>query len=223
MNLTGTMIVGEPVDTGRGTSAPLRTVPAKYQLLETVIEGGAIEIEGCGGETGADQCLDPVSRVIELDGFKARLRRVLLGDEQSVGLVTKIALNNADLTPEEEQILANLPEGAGGLLWRLSTISVPAAQSFAEQAAPFIALDWGEIVVRDLIETVATSITLLDSEHESQLRGLIEAARDNLFQEISKLQRRGGSLPELIRSYAAYLEVVPTTVYTSTADATVRP
>jgi hypothetical protein len=100
-NVTGTIIVGTPVDDGDGSTAPLTHIPANYQLLDAMLDGGEVSIAGCDGDEGPNGCLEPAPRSITLEGFQERTRRLLLGDETTPGIIVKLRSNDQELTDEE--------------------------------------------------------------------------------------------------------------------------
>ncbi|MEZ5933216.1 MAG: conjugal transfer protein TraH [Alphaproteobacteria bacterium] len=223
MNLTGTIIVASPVDDGDGTTAPLVFIPANYLLFEAMLEGGDVIIQSCGGDTGANGCLEPATEIITLEGFEERMRRLLLGDDISPGIVAKLRANDQELTDEENELLANIPGGASGLLVRLVSISGDAATTFVELLIPHLSTEWARIITRDLIETVALAITLIDSEHTPGVDRLVEQARLRLSTEVEQRQREHGPLADLIRSYNDLLDASESTIFALQNDVVERP
>ncbi|MDH3664161.1 MAG: conjugal transfer protein TraH [Alphaproteobacteria bacterium] len=225
MNLTGTIIVGTPVDDGDGTTAPVRLIPANYQLFDVMLDGGDAAILGCNGEEGANECLEPAARTITLEGFEDRSRRLLLGDDVSPGIVAKLQDQGqaSELTDEENQLLLGLPHGVGGLLVRVGSISVPAARTFVEQLLPHLAIDWARTLSRDLIETVASAVTLIDSEHAPAMNDQVAKARDRLDEDVRHQQDTHGPLSDLIRVDADILDATESTIFAASLTATERP
>ena len=223
MNITGSIIVATPVDDGAGATAPLIHIPANHQLFDAMLEGGEAALLGCGGDESPNGCLEPVARTITLEGFEERARRLLLGDDQTPGIVAKLRANDQTLTDEETVLLGNLPAGTGGLLVRLSSVSEDAGRTFVETLMPHLTTEWARVIVDDLIEAVAASITLLDSEHAPAVTRLVDQARSRLGEDVRRRQAAHGSLPALVEEYTALLAVTEDVVFASPADVTERP
>ncbi|MEZ5936213.1 MAG: conjugal transfer protein TraH [Alphaproteobacteria bacterium] len=222
MNITGSIIVATPIDDG-GATAPLIHIPANHQLFDAMLEGGEAALLGCDGDDGPNGCLEPVARTITLEGFEERARRLLLGDEQTPGIVAKLRANDQTLTDDETVLLGNLPAGTGGLLVRLSSVSEDAGRTFVETLMPHLTNEWARLIVDDLIEAVAASITLLDSEHAPAVTRLVDQARSHLGEDVRRRQAAHGSLPALVEEYTALLAVTEDVVFASPADVTERP
>ena len=223
MNITGTIIVGTPVDDGDGSTAPLTHIPANYQLFDAMLDGGEVNIAGCDGDEGPNGCLEPAPRTITLEGFQERARRLLLGDETTPGIIVKLRSNDQELTNEETILLSNLPASSGGLLIRLSSVSEAAGRTFAETLMPHLTTEWARIISDDLIEAVAASIVLVDSEHAAAVHRLVDQARLRLHEEVRRRQDTNGSLPALLGEYTALLTITEDFVFASPADVTERP
>ena len=119
--------------------------------------------------------------------------------------------------------LANIPGGASGLLVRLVSISGDAATTFVELLIPHLSTEWARIITRDLIETVALAVTLIDSEHAPGVDALVQQARLRLNAEVEQRQRDHGPLADLIRSYTDLLDASESTIFALQNDVVERP
>ncbi|MGI9501020.1 MAG: conjugal transfer protein TraH [Geminicoccaceae bacterium] len=223
MNLTGSIIVAAPVDDGDGTTTPLIHIRPKYELFDAMMDGGAIDIEGCGGDDGPNGCLDPQAQTVTLEGFQQRARRLLLGDDTTPGILAKLRANEQELNGEETALLTNLPSGAGGMLIRTTSISEDAGRTFAETVMPHLTTEWARIISEDLIETVAASITLIDSEHAHHVRSLVDQARTRLREEVGRRQNLQGPITAVLNDYTKLLAVTDDFIFASQTDSTERP
>lgn len=223
MNLTGSIIVAAPTDDGTGTTSNVIHIPANPLLFDAMLDGGDISIAGCDGQEGPNECLEPVQRTITLEGFKERARRLLLGDDATPGIIVKLRSNDQELNQEETVLLSALPAGSGGLLVRLSSISVEAAKTFVETIIPHLTTAWARIVSQDLIEAVSVSTALIDSEYTEEVQRLVTDARHQLNEEVRFRQLIFGDVPSLISEYRGLLAIVEKEVFASPADVTERP
>jgi hypothetical protein len=106
---------------------------------------------------------------------------------------------------------------------RLSSVSEDAGRTFVETLMPHLTTEWARLIVDDLIEAVAASITLLDSEHTPAVTRLVDQARARLAEDVRRRQAAHGSLPALVEEYIALLAVTEDVVFASPADVTERP
>lgn len=222
MSATGTIIIGTPADGDDGTSTPMTLIPADYTLFDAMLEGGQVVIKSCNGEIGPNECLNPTDRIITLEGFQERARLLLLGDDDEPGIVAKMRDNAQELNEEEGNLMSRLPNGVGGLLFRLASIEGKAAEVFVNELLPHLTVEWARLLSRDLIETVSAATALNDSEHASDLDDLIEQARDRIYQEAQLKQIASGSLTDLIEMYRNLLAVTGTTIVASPLDSIER-
>ena len=215
MNITGTVILGR----GSGSELEVRVIPGNANLLQTLIEGGTVDIFGCpAGDRGADGCLAPVSRTVTIDpGFRQRVEESLFGTSGTDGILQ--ALNQAasggtvDLTADQERMLALLPSGVGGLVLRLGHLSQPAAETFARNAAPLAAVEMARVMINDLIATVEAATSTANESHAPQVRELVRDSRQRVLFELLRLQEVYGSLPDLLAYYIDVMHVVDQSNY----------
>lgn len=208
MNVTGTVIVGDLApDAGNdGENVTIRVLAPKTHLLATLVSGGTATIEGCS-DYGENQCRNLVTKTIDVTGFEQRIVTALLGTASSRGLVAKIASNEAP-THLEQQTLAMLPSGLGGLIVRLSSYSQDAGRILVERSAPQLALEMARIVMVSLVDGTSAAVAATDHPHVQQVHEQLGQARFQVAQEALQLQTRYGSLIETVRAYQDLMNVV---------------
>ncbi|MGI9501880.1 MAG: conjugal transfer protein TraH, partial [Geminicoccaceae bacterium] len=197
--------------------------PPNYQLFDAMLDGGEIELSGCGADTGPNGCLEPEPQTTVLEGFQERARRLLLGDDTTPGIIAKLRANDQEFNDEELALLSNLPRGAGGMLIRTTSLSEDAGRTFAEALMPHLTTEWARIVSDDLIEAVAASITLVDSEHAREIQRLVDQARNRLNVEVQRRQGAQGPISAVLSDYTTLLAVTDDVIFASPADPTERP
>ncbi|MFZ6765082.1 conjugal transfer protein TraH [Pseudoroseomonas sp. WGS1072] len=208
MNVTGTVIVGDvaPYEGGGGENLAIRVLAPKTHLLATLVSGGTATIEGCS-DYGENQCRNLVTKTIDVTGFEQRIITALLGSPTSRGIVAKIATNEAPSTLEQ-QTLAMLPSGLGGLIVRLSSYSQDAGRILVERSAPQLALEMARVVMVSLVDGTAAAVAATEHPHIRQVQDQLGQARFQVAQEALQLQTRYGSLIETVRAYQDLMNVV---------------
>ena len=215
MAITGTVILGR----GSDGEVEVQVIPGNPHLLQTLIEGGTVDIFGCpSGDRGANGCLAPVSRTVTIDpGFRQRVEEALFGNSGSDGIFQALEQASSgggvDLTADQERLLAILPSGVGGLVLRLGHLSQPAAETFARNAAPLAAVEMARVMFTDLIATVEAATSTADESHAPQVRELVRHSGQRMMYELLRLQEYYGSLPDLLQYYINVMAVVDQSNY----------
>ena len=79
---------------------------------------------------------------------------LLIGDAGDAGLVQKFKLGVETLTAEEQGFMEQAPWGLGGAIRTLARQEPGMAIAFAERAAPIIAVELVQLLVRDMLSSV---------------------------------------------------------------------
>lgn len=209
MNITGTVVVGELTESGDGGQAPelARLVP-NPELFRILVEGGEATIRGCGDGYDADECLQLVDKTVTVTGYQQRIRDLLLGDGVDQGLIQLAVANQGAVSEAQESLLAVMPGSVGGLVWRTAQLSYAAAYTFAEQAAPAMAVELAAEVCRKLLFATSSAVGLADHAYSKEVLSLMRDANQGLQGSVAELQARYGSLSGLVGQYIELLSVV---------------
>lgn len=215
MNVTGTIIVPPP-ESGSTDSRQIttKTVVPNAELLTAIVEGKQVTIQGCADGTEEDECVTLTAISIDLTGkgFKQRVRKALLGDATSQGIIAK--LRNPSLgvpTPFERAVLGVLPGGAGGMVVRLAHYSDAAARQFAGAASDSIAIQMAEMLVKSSLESVEAAMSASDDGFAKEALDLMGRAREQINDEVARLTDvQGMPVDRLVGMYQAYMAVMPT-------------
>lgn len=213
MNITGSVIVGELVeDEAERGEAPIQSrVRPRPELLEAMIEGGEVTILGCGDGYGPDACRELVSKTVTIDGFKQRLVEVLLGTPgENPGALLKIARDLGELDDTEQVVVNMLKDGTGGLALRLAQLGELPAWIFVRQAAPQLALELSETVIRGLLDAVAGAIASSSEAHVPEVREMVRESSRRIDSQVHVLQVKYGNSADIVRSYRELMDALPT-------------
>jgi conjugative transfer pilus assembly protein TraH len=214
MNVTGTIIVGDDKKdkSNKGNSLEVKRIEGKRVPLRTLVKGGGINIYTCDTKD-ENGCKNPSKAPVDLQikGFEVMLRDAMLGDGSSVGIIAKHRAGSGELSNLEKSVLAQTE--IGGLLLRLNAHSEHAARTFADQAAPHIAVHYAMSILDGLVRAAETASATAENAHAKELLQMIGEARTNMMAEYAEFQREIGSYPQLFQSYAAILSAIPKPAY----------
>jgi conjugative transfer pilus assembly protein TraH len=123
------------------------------------------------------------------------------------GLIRTIR-TNASPTTADRALVGAMPGSAGAMFVRLAAISDAAAVTFAREAANHMAIEMASNLLRDLSATVARAVDASDDPFVPEVRRIMaDAARAN-DAELARLQRKFGSVPELVGLWNNYLDAI---------------
>ncbi|MBK1718618.1 conjugal transfer protein TraH [Thiocystis violacea] len=212
MSLTGSLIVGsaagglQPSPEG-GLSLPTTTLEATLSVSDLLNGSGTdaaqtVLVWRCAS---LDECRSPTKESVTLEGLIPRVRNLLIGDVSGAGLIQKFMLGVEDLTAEEKGFLEHAPWGLGGAIRTLARQEPGMAFAFAERAAPIIAIELVQIMVRDMLKSVRLASAGLQHTHSTQWRQQLEAVRADIWSEYDILAARYGNPNDLLESFRTLL------------------
>lgn len=138
---------------------------------------------------------------VTLTGLIPRLRALLVGDGAQAGLIEKFRLGVEDLSAEEKGFLEHAPLGLGGGIRTLARLEPGMARGFAERAAPILAVEMLQTLLRDLLASVRLATGALQHTHAAPLLNQLEAVQADLWTEYGHLAARHGNPNELLATY----------------------
>lgn len=202
MNISGTVIVDYD---GDGDALSVTTIGANPDLIESWIEGLAARYYTCAGES-ENGCLSPTLAVSDWtgDGFARAIFERLT---EAGGLIDAIQ-GGADPTPEQRRLTASLPGATGAMLLRLASISDQAAVTFAREASYQLAIELTSALLGELYGSVQRATDAIDETYSAQVKELLRASSAANQAELARLQRRHGSVGDLLALYGGYLNAI---------------
>jgi conjugative transfer pilus assembly protein TraH len=203
MSISGTVIV----EWDDASDEPdLRTLAGNPELIESWIFGRQARYYSCVGQS-ADGCTAPT---ITTSNWASRAFVDVIYDRLTNpinGLIRTIR-TNASPTTADRALVGAMPGSAGAMFVRLAAISDAAAVTFAREAANHMAIEMASNLLRDLSATVARAVDASDDPFVPEVRRIMaDAARAN-DAELARLQRKFGSVPELVGLWNNYLDAI---------------
>ncbi len=202
MNISGTVIV--EYDSG-GDELSVTTIAANPDLIESWIEGLAVRYYACVGQP-ENGCLSPTLATATWtgDGFARAIFERLT---ETGGIIDAIQ-GGADPSPEQRRLAASLPGATGAMFLRLAAISDQAAITFAREASYQLAIELTSALLGELYGAVSRATDAIDDAYSAQVKELLRASSAANQAELARLQRRHGSIGDLLALYGGYLDVI---------------
>ena len=202
MNISGTVIV--EYDSG-GDELSVTTIAANPDLIESWIEGLAVRYYSCLGQP-ENGCLSPTLATATWtgDGFARAIFERLT---ETGGIIDAIQ-GGADPSPEQRRLAASLPGATGAMFLRLAAISDQAAITFAREASYQLAIELTSALLGELYGAVSRATDAIDDAYSAQVKELLRASSAANQAELARLQRRHGSIGDLLALYGGYLDVI---------------
>jgi len=206
MAISGTIIVSAPANDTVGTGQQnytYNTVAPTPELLNELINGGTVTIQGCTNNTdGPNGCTTLTQKSITITGFNSMIQDAYLGDGTSAGIIAKIATNaNGSFTPAEAAIIGVLPNGISGAIQRLAPKDPQAAQSLVEKATPEVSLWLARTLELTMLAAVDQSVNASSDQSAPRVQALVTTARHEIMETAEFLQDRYGSLDQVTAYY----------------------
>lgn len=205
MSVSGTVVVGELVDDGKGgKSNEVKVHPGNRIRLAELIKGGTLKLYKCDS-IGEDECLSPTLQDKDLKGMQARVLDTLLGDPTNPGLIAKAASNTAP-SAAEKSFLAALPSGMGGMIVRLAGKSPDVAKVFVRQWAPYISMEMASKLMTDMMDSARAAAMTDDNAFAKKLAEVIAESQADLRGETIGLQTEYGGADGMVKHYNDVLQ-----------------
>ncbi|EGV28151.1 TraH family protein [Thiorhodococcus drewsii AZ1] len=207
MSLTGSLIVGSgeglQASADGGVNLPTALLPPTLSVSDLLYGSGDGESPGvvvwrCASRA---ECRHPTKTETALEGLIPRLRALLVGDASRVGLIDKFRLGVEDLSAEEKGFMEHAPLGLGGGIRTLARLEPGMALGFADRAAPMLAVEMLQTLVRDMLRSVRLATGSLQHTHATQLLQHLDAVRSEIWTEYGTLAQRYGNPNELLETY----------------------
>jgi conjugative transfer pilus assembly protein TraH len=205
MSVSGTVVVGDLVDDGKGGKSNAVTVfPGNRIRLIELIKGGTLKLYKCD-RAGEDECLSPTLVNNDLKGMQQRVLDTLLGDSAGTGLIAKAA-SNTEPTAAEKSFLAALPSGMGGMIVRLAGKSPDVAKVFVRQWAPYISMEMAAKLMTDMMDAARAAAMTEDNAYAKKLSEVIAASQADVRGEMIGLQTEYGGADGMVQHYNNVLQ-----------------
>ncbi|EGV28624.1 TraH family protein [Thiorhodococcus drewsii AZ1] len=227
MSLTGSLIVGsaggglETSDDG-GKSLSTTYLEATLTVSDLLYGSGEGDLQQvliwrCAS---LSECREPTQDTVTLEGLIPRVSALLIGDAGDAGLVQKFKLGIETLSAEEQGFMEQVPWGLGGAIRTLARQEPGMALAFAERAAPIIAIELVQVLVRDMLSSVRVASGTLQHTHATMLMQHLAAVREDIWTEYDTLAARYGNPNELLESYRNLLALYQAPSYLDVMQAT---
>lgn len=205
MSVSGTVVVGDLVDDGKGGKSNAVTVyPGNRIRLIELIKGGTLKLYKCD-RTGEDECLSPTLVNVDLKGMQQRVLDTLLGGSADPGLIAKAA-SNTEPSAAEKSFLAALPSGMGGMIVRLAGKSPDVANVFVRQWAPYISMEMAAKLMTDMMDAARAAAMTEDNAYAKKLSEVIAASQADVRGEMIALQTEYGGADGMVQHYNNVLQ-----------------
>lgn len=213
LSLAGSVIIGQPTDDESGDdSTPIHFVTGYQVTLEELMFGGQVEVYDCSGDK--DQCAGTNGvlnkKKVTLKGIKSMIDDILIGNGSRPGLIEKHVNHrqHGGLSNDEQAFLETLPNGVGGIIRQLSTLSPDAAMIFSTEASNALALNIVYHIVENLFRSA--NVALANSKSSFKAKAIEELAdsQRKMQQEYQVLNSMHGDVSSLITRYNNLIENV---------------
>jgi conjugative transfer pilus assembly protein TraH len=202
MNIAGTVIVTHDPAADEIT---VQTIAANPDLIESWIEGLVVRYYSCAGEP-ENGCLTPALATSTWSG-EGFARAIFARLTETGGLLDAIRAGG-DPSEDQRRLIASLPGATGAMFVRLAAVSDQAAVTFAREASYQLAIELTAALLRELYTAVSRATDAIDDAYSAQVKELLRASSAANEAELARLQRRHGSVGELLALYGGYLDAI---------------
>ncbi|TVQ56866.1 MAG: hypothetical protein EA355_05750, partial [Rhodobacteraceae bacterium] len=202
MNIAGTVIVTHDPATDEIT---VQIIAANPDLIESWIEGLVVRYYSCAGEP-ENGCLTPALATSTWSG-EGFARAIFARLTETGGLLDAIRAGG-DPSEDQRRLIASLPGATGAMFVRLAAVSDQAAVTFAREASYQLAIELTAALLRELYTAVSRATDAIDDAYSAQVKELLRASSAANEAELARLQRRHGSVGELLALYGGYLDAI---------------
>lgn len=212
MSVTGSIIVKVPESQGSPSSPMIERLPPLIGIREfingsdNVATGDALVARGYRCDTqDADGCLNPRVVSLTLRGFRARIEKILGGDEPGTGIVDKFSTGQGEFSADELGFMALAPKAIGALIRNLAREDPALARHFIEEATPILAVELAGEVVEAMAKAGRESASVGGHAYQSLLAELLDQSLSDIRHEREQLHLRFGSVEGLTRHYESLI------------------
>lgn len=207
MSVTGTVIVGPVEPNADGKEATkITTISSNKLTLKQLVKGGSVDVLVCDEMT---HCLKPsiaTGSSATITGFEDMTLNILVGDGATPGALQNMRAG-IPLSASQKYFIANLPDSAGAMIFRLSRISEEMAAGFINEIAEPLARD---MAFDMLISFIDGGIAAVNSHQEpanaKQAIDQLNLAKSNIFKEHNAMTAEGMKFSEITTKYNALLQ-----------------
>lgn len=215
MSLTGTVIIHEIKD----ETTPIQTLPGNQITLQDLVLGGTVNVYNCGFDR--DKCLPKPgksisTKSINIEGIQTKITDLLLGTNNTNGIIYKYANNTGNLNDAEKNFLANLPNSIGTLIRNLAATSPDAAEIFVKESAGAIALHMMNNFASDLFRVGRLALVNSNSAYKKDALDILNQSKSQTDAEYLVLVAQFGDLSNTMNKYNAILQNVSKQKYLTT-------
>ena len=183
----------------------VQTIAANPDLIESWIEGLTVRYYSCAGEP-ENGCLTPALATSTWSG-EGFARAIFARLTETGGLLDAIRAGG-DPSEDQRRLIASLPGATGAMFVRLAAVSDQAAVTFARAASYQLAIELTAALLRELYTAVSRATDAIDDAYSAQVKALLRASSAANEAELARLQRRHGSVGELLALYGGYLDAI---------------
>ena len=190
MSVTGTLLLTKPEKNSAGqqsnskASVKVDPYPPLIDVADIMGRAGedqkTIRIWSCSLPTSTDpDCKGIEKKEIEFETMITRVRKILLGDGETAGIVTKFVTNNGELNSEEISFLDNIPVH-GKRIRDLAISSPTSANIYADKAAESIAFEMTSNLLTQIIHAIKLAAAMRPDSNSPQYIAMVTEVQDQL-------------------------------------------
>jgi conjugative transfer pilus assembly protein TraH len=208
MTATGTVVIGEekPSD-ANGKAAEIKAFPSGGITIRDISKGGSVQLASCNGDNVS--CMNPTfnaGTTVNLKGFEEMVVEMLVGTGTNMGILGKMR-NNINMSDPEKRFLANLPNSAGAMIFRLSRISEEVAKQFVIDISEPLGRDMSYELLEAFIESAITAVrNQQESAFTKEAHEVMKESREKLHREYVRLSMEGATLSDFMERYNSILQ-----------------
>ena len=182
----------------------------------SILPGGLISISDLifGGKVNYYECIDTdcinvKSSTKSIIGIKSKIDEFLFGDNNTtIGIVTKFAKNQGEISNDELKIINNLPATFLVMLRDLSLKNQGSAQTFAREISTYLSIILVKNLIDQYIKLIYSEISNNNNAYTPMLLENINEIKRQLSYDFSDLFLKYGSEKSIRESYLTHLKII---------------
>lgn len=208
MTATGTVVVGEEQPSDANGKAPqIKSFPPGGITIRDISKGGDVQLASCNGDSV--NCLDPIfntGTTTNIVGFEKMVVEKLVGNGTNMGILGKMRAN-IGMTESEKRFLANMPNSAGAMIFRLSRVSEEVAKQFVIDIAEPLGRDMAYELLEAFIDSAITAVrNQQESAFTKEAHEVMKESREKLHREYVRLSMEGATISDFMERYNSILQ-----------------